>query len=350
VGVPAVSAARPAVLALDGGNSKTEVVLVAADGTVLARVVGPGSNPDHLGVQGCFDLLDLLVRQAAALAGQPAGTTAGSTGTAEADGFVADVAGAYLAGADLPREMTTLQEAAERAGWAPHAYVENDTFALLRAGTDEPDAVAVVCGAGINCVGVGADGAQVRFAALGPISGDWGGGRELGDQALWWGAREEDGRGPATALTRLVAEHFALPSASAVTEAIHFGELSAERLVELAPGVLAAAGAGDAVASGVVERLAEEVALLATTSLRRLGLLARPATVVLGGGVLAGREPVLLDSVTRRLAQAAPCATVRVVSEPPVLGAALAALDVAGAPQSAGVRLREQISGARPRS
>ena len=339
-----MTAARAAVLALDGGNSKTEVLLVAGDGTVLARVRGPGSNPDHLGVEGSFALLDQLVRQAQAQAESQADLAT------RPDGSVADIAAAYLAGADLPRGMAVLQQAAERTGWAPRTYVENDTFALLRAGTDEPDAVAVVCGAGINCVGVGADGAQVRFAALGPISGDWGGGRELGDQALWWGAREEDGRGPVTALTALVAEHFGLRSASAVTEAIHFGELSQERLAELAPGVLAAAGAGDPVAVSVVERLAEEVALLATTSLRRLGLLAKPSTVVLGGGVLAGRAPALLDSVTRRLAQAAPKATVQLVSAPPVLGAALAALDVVGAPQSAGARLREQVSGARPRS
>ena len=39
----AVAAGRsPAVLAVDGGNSKTDVALVAADGTLLASARGPG--------------------------------------------------------------------------------------------------------------------------------------------------------------------------------------------------------------------------------------------------------------------------------------------------------------------
>ena len=63
------------------------------------------------------------------------------------------------------------------------------------AGTEEPDAVAVVCGTGINCIGVRADGAHARFPALGAISGDWGGGWYLGEQALWHAARAVDGRG-----------------------------------------------------------------------------------------------------------------------------------------------------------
>jgi N-acetylglucosamine kinase-like BadF-type ATPase len=285
-----------AVLAVDGGNSKTELLLVDADGTVLASVRGPGSSPHALGVTGAFDLLDSLVGQ----------LRAGRDAEDRADGPVASVAVLYLAGADLPREVVVLEAEARSRGWADQVVVDNDTFALLRAGTDAPDAVVVVCGAGINCSGVRADGVHVRFAALGRTSGDWGGGEELGNEALWYAAREEDGRGPATALTRLVADHFGLPSATAVTEALHFGDLDVRRLVELAPGVLAAARAGDSVALLLVERLADEVALLAVTALRRLDLLQRPATVVLGGGVLASRDPVLLDGVVRRLdAQAA---------------------------------------------
>ena len=201
----------------------------------------------------------------------------------------------------------------------------------------------MVCGAGINCVGVRADGMHVRFPALGRLSGDWGGGFELGEEALWWAVREEDGRGPATTLTPLVALHFGLPTATAVTEAIHFGELGVDRLVELAPGVLAAARDGDAVAVSVVDRLAEEVTVLATTSLRRLDLLASPATVVLGGGVLAGNDPLLLGGVRGRLAERAPHAGVVVVEAPPVLGAAIAGLALLDAPASATVRLRAEV-------
>ena len=105
---------------------------------------------------------------------------------------------ACLANADLPVEQERLRAADRARGWGARAYVGNDTFALLRAGIDEPRGVAVVCGAGINCSGLLPDGRTARFAALGKISGDWGGGAFLAEEAMWWAARAADGRGPDT--------------------------------------------------------------------------------------------------------------------------------------------------------
>jgi hypothetical protein len=108
--------------------------------------------------------------------------------------------------------------------------------------------------------------------------------------------------------------------------------------------VLGACRAADPVAVGIVDRLAEEVCLMAVTALRRLDLLGTPSTVVLGGGVLAGEDPYLLAGVTQRLAAAAPLATPRVVAERPVLGAGLAGLDRLGAGPAAYERLRAALA------
>ena len=56
----------PAVLAIDGGNSKTDVALVAADGTLLASARGPGINAHEVGVDQTVLILDAVVKQAAA--------------------------------------------------------------------------------------------------------------------------------------------------------------------------------------------------------------------------------------------------------------------------------------------
>ena len=120
-----------------------------------------------------------------------------------------DRADIFLAGADLPAEVDALTSAIKAHEWTPTLRVDDDTLALLRTGTDLPDAVAVVCGAGINCVGRAADGRMARFPSLGDISGDWGGGGHLASLALWHAIRGEDGRGPATALTPAVAAHVA---------------------------------------------------------------------------------------------------------------------------------------------
>ena len=316
------------LLAVDGGNSKTDVVVVTPDGEAVAHVRGPGSSPHHLGVRGAVDLLDDLIAKAAAQAGLD---------TAQPLAALAEV---YLAGVDFPSEKDAAEEAVRGRGWAETLVLDNDTFALLRAGTDAADAVAVVCGAGINCVGRSADGRHARFASLGRLSGDWGGGGELGEEAMWWAARAVDGRGPGTSLARLVPQHFDLPDVPSVYEAIHFSRLGHHRLLELAPTVLAASRDGDEVARGIVTTLADEVVVMARTALARLDMLEVPTVLVLGGGVLASRDPVLLSRIDERLAAEAPLARSVVTEVSPVVGAALLGLDRVGASAEAKQRLR----------
>src|SRR5207247_702389 len=148
------------LLAGDGGNAKTDLALVAADGTVLALVRGPGCSPHEHGVEGALDRIGALLIEAGA------------------DGAVAH-AELLLAGVDFPAEVEALQRRAEERGWAERVEVANDTFAVLRAGTERGWGVAVVCGAGINCLGLGPDGRQVRFPALGQITGAWCGGQDV---------------------------------------------------------------------------------------------------------------------------------------------------------------------------
>ncbi|WP_055587052.1 N-acetylglucosamine kinase [Peterkaempfera griseoplana] len=305
------------VLAVDAGNSKTDVAVVTADGTVLGTARGGGFAPQLVGAEAAVAGLAPLVEEAAAEAGLPV----------DGERPLVTHVSACLANADLPVEEQRLQQALAAHGWGRTAVVANDTFALLRAGTDAPRGVAVVCGAGINCAGLLPDGRTARFPALGAITGDWGGGLGLATEAMWWSVRAEDGRGTATALAAAVARHFGRPSATAVAEAVHLRELPEARLHELVPVLFATAERGDRVAVELVERQADEVVRLAVVALRRLGLLDSPADVVLGGGVLAARQPLLLDAVHARLAAEAPLAEPRVVTAPPVLGAALLGLD-----------------------
>src|SRR6185295_13351722 len=143
-------------IAVDGGNSKTDLALVRGDGAVLAVVRGPRSSPQRIGLEGALGVLGDLLAEAVAVAGLAAG-----------DGRVADVARILLAGADLPQEERAVHEAVAERDWAASITVANDTFGVLRAGTDEGWGVAIVCGAGVNCVGVDPDGREARFPALG---------------------------------------------------------------------------------------------------------------------------------------------------------------------------------------
>ncbi|MET7679962.1 BadF/BadG/BcrA/BcrD ATPase family protein [Streptomyces sp. NPDC005423] len=312
------------VLAIDAGNSKTDVAVVAADGEVLATARGGGFRPPVVGIGTAVDAL----AEATARAFADAGVTS------------VDHVSACLANADFPVEEEELGAALHARGWGASTVVRNDTFAILRAGIPAPRGVAVVCGAGINCVGMRPDGRTARFPAIGRISGDWGGGWGLAEEALWHAARAEDGRGAPTGLARTLPAYFGLDTMYALIEALHLERVAPDRRHELTPVLFATAADGDPVARSLVDRLADEVTTMAVVALTRLDLLDEEAPVLLGGSVLAARHPQLDDRIAELLAARAPKAVATVVTARPVLGAVLLGLDRTQAPPAAHARAR----------
>jgi N-acetylglucosamine kinase-like BadF-type ATPase len=307
---------EPVVIAVDGGNSKTDVVALRLDGTLIGRASAATTSPHRLGVDGSIAVVSRLVAEAAR--GHPIAQ-----------------ASVYLAGLDLPSEVLAYREAIRREAWtSAKTVVDNDIFALLRAGVSEPDAVAVVCGAGLNAVGVRADGRTARFLAIGVISGDWGGGDAIGESALWHAVRGADLRGQHTYLEQAIPEQFGLEHLSDVTKALHFGGLTRGDLGGLVPVVFALAQEGDEVAGSIVDRQAEEIAVMSASCIARLEL-SGTVPVVLGGGVLRSGDARLLDGVKRHMRELTPGAYTILVDAPPVLGAALLALEHAGASAAA---------------
>jgi N-acetylglucosamine kinase-like BadF-type ATPase len=329
------------IVGVDGGGSKTHAVALTLDGRLVGRGDAGGSSPHFFGVPQSVGIVDGAVRAALAAA---------SDGAASLPSV--SQANLYLSGLDLPPEVADYTAAAAALPWTPDGLVvDNDLFALLRTGTEAPDAVAVVCGTGINAIGVrsardGQPAATARFAALGPISGDWGGGSGLGEEALWHAARSEDGRGPATALHAVVLAGMHVATVAELTEDIHFGRRTIADLAILAPAVFAAARDGDPVAVQVVDRQASEVVAFARASLTRLGMLDRDVPVVLGGGVIRGGDERLLSGIVAGLAADAPLARVVPVDAPPIVGAGLLALESAGAAPEALDRARAELTSA----
>jgi N-acetylglucosamine kinase-like BadF-type ATPase len=157
---------------------------------------------------------------------------------------------------------------------------------------------------------------------------------------MWWAARAEDGRGPATSLQVALPRHFGLTSMAELIERVHLGALTEEQCMAMTPLLFDVADAGDRVAVDVVHRQADEIVALAATAIRRLGVMDEPIDVLLGGGVLAAGHTMLVDEIVRLLADAAPVAVPRVVEAPPIVGAALLGLDRIGAGPEAQAALR----------
>lgn len=319
------------VVGADGGNSKTDVVLSTVDGEVLAQVQGGGTLPHVTGMDRTAQDLAAMVERARAEATLPADARI------KAGAF-------YLANVDIPSDEQAARAALGQLHVVDELTVYNDVFAVLRAGSVRGWGVAVTAGAGVNAIGVHPNGEVARFLSLGDITGDWGGGHAVGVAGLGAAVRAEDGRGADTKLTTRVAEHFSLANAEAVALAIHHHEIPYAAVHTLAPVVFETASDGDAVAREIVVRLGDEVATMATTLLRRLRLLDSDADVVLGGGTLQSGNGILIERIHELMHDAAPNVALQVLDVPPVVGALIEALVMAGATDEAQHRARAAFS------
>ncbi len=332
-----------AILAVDGGNSKADVALVAADGTVLGSMRGPTVSHQAVGLGPGLDALETTV-----------GHVLRRSGVGSDQRPAARVGIFSLAGADLPADMRLLRRALVERALVDEVVVLNDTDAALRAGSDRSWGVVVVCGAGINGLGVGPTGRTVRFAGVGEYSGDRGGGGDVGTAALAAAIRGRDGRGPRTSLEALVPAHFGRRRPDDLTLELYSGRLDPDRLRELTPLVFAAAAQGDAVAAAIVDALADEVVAWARAIIRRLHLTRRDVPVVLSGGVFRTTFEPFFARIRSGVAEVAPAAQIRRLDAPPVLGAALLGLDRleldAADRRAAEVRLRSALTDPRLRT
>ena len=326
-----------AVLAVDGGNSKTDVALVAADGGLLAAVRGPTTSHQAVGLEAGMDRLVGLVERAAVAAGlDPAARPVAPVGVFTVDG------------ADFPSDVRLLSAALRGRSLAGEDVIANDCFGALWAGATAGWGIALICGEGINGAAISPDGRRASFDGIGAISGDWGGGHAVGLAGLGAAVRAVDGRGPRTSLEQAVPAAFGMARPRAVVRAMYEGRLAERRTSSLSPVVFAAATGGDAVARSIVDRLADELATMAIALARRTAMLRREVEVVLAGGVFRTTDQEFYARIESRIREHARRAALVRLDTPPVTGAALEGLNRA-APGRTGIErlaARQRLSAA----
>jgi N-acetylglucosamine kinase-like BadF-type ATPase len=300
------------VVGVDGGGTKTDVVVVGRDGTVLGACrAGPG-NWEAIGLDAMRETLAAALRDALAAADVAPSRVA--------------VSAFALAGCDWPTDEARIDAELTRLGLSGERVVVNDSFAALRAGATRPYGVVSIAGTGGCTSGRGRDGATFRTMAVswGEGSGAW----SLVRAAAHAIAREYHGH-EVTQLTPRLLEALGFASTPAFFEALTRGQ----RTVlgpQLAPLVLQAASEGDAVATQIVEQVAHQHAADVVGVARRLALLDTQFEVVRAGGVhRAGHAEFDTAFEVGVLAAATEVEFVR-LAVPPVVGAALLALDAVG--------------------
>ena len=297
-------------LGVDGGATKTDAVVVSAEGRVLGSGRAGGSNWENVGLEGAVRAVARAVDAALAEAG-----------CARRDTRAAAFA---LAGVDWPDDHARLAAALEGLALGGRHVVTNDAFAALRAGASGP--VGCVSSAGTGAVAAGRNAAGETARTMAEGFGELGGAGDIVERAIWACARMREWSGPETALAGAICGALGVRDLDDLFESIKRRGLAPG--ADLSRLVLEVAAGGDAVARGLLEEqgrsLADEVLGVA----RRLGMIGTPFELVIAGSVHLAGSPTLDRAFAERVAGAAPGAQIVPLRERAVIGAARLALDL----------------------
>lgn len=306
----------PYFLGIDGGNSKTLVMLADETGRFIS--LGRGGNCNHQAAGGVERAMGCIA-EAVEEACRAGGITS------------AEVTHACfcLAGADLPSDYVLLDKAiTERWPGLPYT-LRNDSFAGLRAGAPKGWGVVSISGSGTNQAGISPDGRAIQVGGLGGIWGDYGGGADLGRAAITAVITAADRRGSATRLTGPVLSAMGVQTVGELSEGLYHRTVSLQ-FYKLAPLVFAAADEGDGPAQEILIEMGRRMGESVCGVIRQLGMEREPVDVVLAGSTWKGTNPLMIDSFRLALHRVAPRACLVRPKYEPAVGAWCLAVEGAG--------------------
>lgn len=286
---------------IDGGGTKTTVVLVDEAGAERSRVQSTTSNAAVIGHDAAGEVLRTVVTDARSQVGGQAKIAAAWFG---------------LSGGDRPEDHLLLRPFV--MDLAPVIRMTNDAELILGA---LPDAfgLAVVAGTGSIAFGRNADGERVRAGGWGQIIGDEGSGYDLARRMFQAFAHAVDGRGSATSLTDRLSEHLDLANPHQLISFVYGPGTSKGDFAGLSRLVVEAAEAGDWVANEIIVASAGQLADTAAAAARRLRF-ERRLPLALTGGLLVNVER-FRECVIEALTKEWPDIESRIVTDPALTAA-----------------------------
>lgn len=244
----------PIFAGIDGGGTKTAIVVVDADGTVITRKTTSTSNSAVIGHERAGNTLRELLESTAAECDRDLPFTAAWFG---------------LSGSDRPEDHRRLRPRLE--GLAESVTMTNDAELAL-GGLPNRVGVALVAGTGSICFGQNASGHHERAGGWGHILSDEGSGYGIAVLALKAFAAERDGRGQKTTLTQRMMEYWEIEDPFTIINRVYDTETTKGDIARMSRIVVDEAEQGDDVARGILEESAQYLASFTIAVARRLEL------------------------------------------------------------------------------
>ncbi len=298
------------LIGVDGGGSKTRVIVGTVDGEELATVEGPKSAVSPGQAAHSADVIADVVRQALAEVAQPGEV-------------LPRVLYVGVAGIGRDEERRALHSALDAKELAEEVVIDSDGLIALYDAFGDRAGILLVAGTGSIAYGRSPSGTIVRCGGWGPSFGDEGSGGWIGRRALSIVAASSDGREPPTALLFPI---LAATQCEDVEDLVPWAAAAdARAFASLVPAVLATAANGDPRASALVTLAAEELLLHIRALAKQLFGDERAAVSVALSGGLMQRGSLLRKRLEQRLRSAVPGAQLRAEDVLPARGALRAA-------------------------
>lgn len=288
---------------VDAGGSST-VVGVSHDAVFIRKNVGPAANPTSLGVEAASDAIATTILTA--LGGIPPN---------------AIVVGAAGAGrGEVARDMTVaLQSRFSGAS----VEVSDDAHIALRAAVPEGPGAVLIAGTGSIAYAVW-EGTSYRSGGYGYLLGDDGSGFAIGAAAAKALLRHYDGRVPRDEFIDAVEGALDARSSLEVLARIYGSPNSVTSVASLARVAIEIASRGSRSAGKIVQTASLELAELVKSLVKRAGMSASSAPIVLAGGLL-GSNSMLTFLLETRLQNDLPSMPIVKSAREPFAGALVAA-------------------------
>ena len=296
----------PALLAVDGGGTKTEFVLISPEGHLLHRLVLPGSNPNSGSREESFRIFCQGIDRMLQLEYSIVGIFIGCAGMASG--------GNREAMTDLLRRQYP----------GIRLHCDSDICNILACAKDPGNAIAAICGTG-SVVYSSANGKLLRSGGGGWLIDPVGSGFGMGKDALLAALEHKDGTGRPTALTKAVEQQLGDTVWNSIRRVC---ESTPGQLAAFAPLVIDAWLAGDPTAGEIVERHMDRLAHLIACA---KGKSPNATELLLGGSLLTSCAP-FRESLVRKLPMGL---NAQPIPYPPIWGACLQCAVLCGLPMPA---------------
>lgn len=264
------------VAGIDGGGSSTRASIVNEKGVILGEAKAGPSSYSSVSLETLKDniqkALDEALRSANTLC----------TGEVKLDAIFIG-----LGGVETAQDKETVRNLVSEFSIVDKGqiFVENDTRVSLAGGLAGRAGLSLIVGTGSVCYGRTEDGREWKAGGWGHLIDDPGSGYYLGLNGLIAMVRAVDGRGIASPLTEALFRHLQLKEINEIMYILYQKKFTRTDVAALAPIILEYAAKGDKIGKMIIQRGAEELALMIKTVVDKLELGRSSILLAMTGGL-----------------------------------------------------------------